>query len=171
MTHSLTSTQDCRKWTCCQVRRSERASCVVGLLRGALQLFLSFVPGSRTQLCLIVTPCHTTEGWGWGGRCTQFMWEVSPADSQEVYPSPSSKATTTCQCGERVGDGKSLLRLTLLTGPCGHRTAPTRVVGGDDAELGRWPWQGSLRVWGNHLCGATLLNRRWVLTAAHCFQK
>ncbi|XP_005349259.1 testisin [Microtus ochrogaster] len=59
----------------------------------------------------------------------------------------------------------------LLSGPCGHRTIPSRIVGGDDAELGRWPWQGSLRIWGSHLCGATLLNRRWVLTAAHCFQK
>ncbi|XP_023979303.1 testisin [Physeter macrocephalus] len=54
--------------------------------------------------------------------------------------------------------------------PCGQRTVPTRIVGGKDAELGRWPWQGSLRLWGSHYCGASLLNRRWVLSAAHCFQ-
>lgn len=104
---------------------------------------------------------------------TDYVGSVT-ADPQEVPPSPllCPMALKVSVAGGGIGGGENLCSgLTLLTGPCGHRTIPTRIVGGDDAELGRWPWQGSLRVWGNHLCGATLLNRRWVLTAAHCFQK
>ncbi|KAI5932493.1 Testisin [Manis javanica] len=60
---------------------------------------------------------------------------------------------------------------SLLLWPCGQRSIHLCMVGGTDVELGRWPGQGSLRVWGSHHCGASLLNRRWVLLAAHCFQK
>ncbi|XP_033734244.1 trypsin alpha-like [Pecten maximus] len=44
----------------------------------------------------------------------------------------------------------------------------SRIVGGSDAFINNVPWQASLEVNGNHICGAIILSNRFILTAAHC---
>ncbi|XP_030592368.1 transmembrane protease serine 9-like [Archocentrus centrarchus] len=53
---------------------------------------------------------------------------------------------------------------------CGQPSLNTRIVGGQDAPPGSWPWQVSLQRSGSHFCGGSLINSQWVLCAAHCFQ-
>jgi len=59
-------------------------------------------------------------------------------------------------------------------GDCGSRLEYNNIVGGEDAKLGEFPWMVLLGFQNGdditYGCGGSVINRWYVLTAAHCIQ-
>ncbi|XP_065093779.1 collagenase-like [Ochlerotatus camptorhynchus] len=66
--------------------------------------------------------------------------------------------------------------ISLLALGVSVRSAPSeesRIINGKDAELGQFPYQALLKIDtpnGRALCGGSVLNEEWILTAGHCVQ-
>uniref|UniRef100_A0A672S1H7 Trypsin-2-like n=1 Tax=Sinocyclocheilus grahami TaxID=75366 RepID=A0A672S1H7_SINGR len=56
---------------------------------------------------------------------------------------------------------------------CGRAPLNPKIVGGQNAVRGSWPWQASINYVpnGGLVCGGSLINKDWVLSAAQCFQE
>lgn len=59
---------------------------------------------------------------------------------------------------------------------CGQRNMDNlRVVGGRASQPGSWPWMVSMRLRhrepNGHTCGGSILNRNFIVTAAHCVKE
>ncbi|XP_068964756.1 tryptase alpha/beta-1-like [Petaurus breviceps papuanus] len=74
-----------------------------------------------------------------------------------------------------------MICLLLLTLPLLGNSVPViqgkkgaKIVGGNEAKEGEWPWQVSLRAkfggYWIHICGGSLIHPSWILTAAHCVE-
>jgi secreted trypsin-like serine protease len=52
--------------------------------------------------------------------------------------------------------------------PSNPRYNQGRIVGGETAQAHSWPWVVTIRIFNMPICGGSLINEEWVLTAAHC---
>ncbi|CAI5790579.1 transmembrane protease serine 9-like [Podarcis lilfordi] len=102
----------------------------------------------------------------------------------ELSRGPSKRRTTEAsrQRGEPMAVVPSSLLLGLLQlivlkdvasseAVCGQSVISPRIVGGNPAPEGAWPWQVSFMEKNQPICGGSLINEKWVVSAAHCFTK
>jgi hypothetical protein len=61
---------------------------------------------------------------------------------------------------------------TVYFAECGvpRITLQKRIIGGNEAYFGEFPWQAHIRIAG-YQCGGVLVSRWYVATAAHCIHR
>lgn len=66
------------------------------------------------------------------------------------------------------GSIENVLYLDHYNLGCGLRNEESRIVGGQTTSMNEFPWMARLSYLNKFYCGGTLINDRYVLTAAHC---
>ncbi|XP_063291834.1 transmembrane protease serine 5 [Pelobates fuscus] len=96
------------------------------------------------------------------------MTDAKLNQSQEFVQVPLSQTTGTEHTWQiRYGCISGHI-VALKCSECGSRSKASRIIGGSDVALGRWPWQVSLYLNNRHVCGGSIVAHQWIITAAHC---
>ncbi|XP_073416289.1 plasminogen [Dendrobates tinctorius] len=113
----------------------------------------SFTPETHPNSGLDINYCRNPDGDINGPWC----FVTTPGSVSWDYCDIPACASTEIECGKAKKK---------------QRKCFGRIVGGCEANPHSWPWQISLRTSYNlHFCGGTLIDRQWVLTAAHCLER
>lgn len=91
--------------------------------------------------------------------------------SGQVYSCQNGQCLTKqnpeCDGAEDCSDGSDEVDCSCGSQPALQKAS--RIVGGSNAALGKFPWQVSLRENNEHFCGAAVISDKWLVSAAHCF--
>ncbi|XP_075973925.1 uncharacterized protein LOC142975112 isoform X2 [Anticarsia gemmatalis] len=110
---------------------------------------------------------------GWAREAREGR-KSSSSGYWEVWHNAAARAQDTRLTFRRASCArKRALRVRCTGLDCGIRphadAQQPRVVGGDGAAAGAWPWQAALYRDGDFQCGGTLIHAQWLLSASHCF--
>ncbi|MBX3009976.1 MAG: serine protease [Caldilineaceae bacterium] len=92
----------------------------------------------------------------------------TPADSSQTDPNPEQHQVYLPLVEQNMASDPNAAIPEVL--PVAEEPADVQaaVVGGTAATPGEYPWQAMLMHKGSFYCGGSLIEMRWVLTAAHC---
>nr|XP_015194904.1 PREDICTED: transmembrane protease serine 9-like [Lepisosteus oculatus] len=98
---------------------------------------------------------------------------VATPSSSITAPVTASPSTTTAPVSTTLSTTTAPVTTpssttAVPTQVCGRPRLNTRLLGGQSAADGFWPWMASLQRNGSHVCGGTLIASDWVMTAAQC---
>ncbi|XP_041030323.1 transmembrane protease serine 5-like isoform X1 [Carcharodon carcharias] len=95
-----------------------------------------------------------------GSNYTQGFVELTDGQDNDLEKIWSYRAS--CASGKVI---------KLKCSACGEKHDFFMIVGGQEAKMGSWPWQVTLYYQYKHMCGGSIIDRYWVLTAAHCVHR
>uniref|UniRef100_A0A8B9UBQ5 Transmembrane serine protease 4 n=1 Tax=Anas zonorhyncha TaxID=75864 RepID=A0A8B9UBQ5_9AVES len=118
---------------------------------------LALAKAACEQMGYSSTPSFRAVDAGVGQPLPPRELVLSDGSLQVPFP-PSSRK---CLSGSVV---------SLVCSSCGESARTPRVLGGRPAAIEWWPWQVSLQYRTEHICGGSVIEPGWILTAAHCFK-